>query len=50
MQQGVLVFFWQVGDRAVRGLHGWGELVSRPSRMPELRQGLSEVLSAERNA
>ena len=30
MRPGSLVFFWQAGNEAVRGLHRWGQLVSEP--------------------
>lgn len=32
MLPGSLVFLWQAGADSVRGLHGWGHLVSRPYR------------------
>ena len=32
MRPGILVFFWQAGGEAVRGLHGWGRVISEPYR------------------
>jgi hypothetical protein len=30
MQVGDVVFFWRAGDRAQRGIYGWGEIVGPP--------------------
>jgi len=35
MRPGGLVFFWQAGQETVRGLHGWGRLVSEPYRQAD---------------
>ncbi len=35
MTSGDLVFFWLAGPEEIRGIYGWGRLVSRPHREPE---------------
>jgi len=35
MDSGDLVFFWLAGPEEMRGIYGWGKLLSRPYRKPQ---------------
>lgn len=35
MKPGDIVFFWQAGPASVRGVYGWGKLISTPYEKPD---------------